>query len=100
MTTTRELGFRVQQFRGRPTRAVGTTGRGRSRCTSSVRETSATIVGDEDIFLHQSKCRHSKTGVGIVLLLDYRERGPSYEGTEDHVRRPLTATGLNQLTPK
>ena len=63
---------------------------------SDVREASPTVVGDENIRLHESKRRRLNTGKATVLLSGHHERGPCDGDTEDHAPRPQAATGLSQ----
>jgi len=63
---------------------------------SNIRETSAKIVGDEDVCLRQRKHRCLKIGITIVPLSGHRGRVLWCEDIEDRARRPLAVTGLSQ----
>ena len=61
----------------------------------NIRETNSTVLGDEDIPLQRRKLHCLGTGVGILPLSSCRGRALCYAGTEDRVRRPPAANGLN-----
>jgi hypothetical protein len=100
--------FRIYQLRRTPAQGVGTTGRRLLGCNgsrtqipgdprqSNIRKTSATFFRDEDISLRRIKYRCLRTGREIVPLSSPRGRVPCYGDTEDRMRRPPTATELNE----
>ena len=99
---------RIQLLRRTPTLRVGTRrcrrvgyGDGTTQIACdprepNVRETGATVLGDEDILLQRHKFRRLGTGAEILPLSNYRGRALCYAGTEGLERRPPTATGLSQ----
>lgn len=67
---------------------------------SKIRETCATLLRDENVYLHKNEGHFLEAALGIVLLSGHHGRNPCCVDTEDHARRPLTTMGFNDSTEK